>query len=432
MNNDQRTSKHEFQLSAFQKHSILVICFLLYMVNFMDRQVLSVVLEPLRLDLGLSDTQAGLLQTVFFLSMAFFAFPTAYLVDRWSRRKALSLMAIVWSAFTYITGLGKSFLGVLLPRIMVGIGEAGFAPGGTAMITAAYPQKARSRVLGIFNASIPLGASLGTILGGYLAHHFGGWRTPFYVFAIPGIILGILALFLKDYKTVKEVDASGKRKKFAGSVFSLIKIPTLRWLYIGYAMQLAMTFAFIVWAPAFLMRAHGITVAKAGLIMGFVGLVGIVGAPLGGIIADLWQKRNPKGRMYTTIVATFFGAILLALTVLFELKGIGYLFAIILGIFIVMGTPAVNSVSQDVVHPGLKGLSWGMAGFIAMLGGAGWAPSAVGAISDGLGGGAHGLKVALIMMSLCGIIAGLLFWFGSRHYPSDMDKVKDILLEAEE
>jgi len=130
MNNDQRTSKHEFKLNAFQRNSILVICFLLYMINFMDRQVLSVVLEPLKLDLGLTDTQAGLLQTVFFLSMAFFAFPAAYLVDRWSRRKALSVMAIVWSAFTYITGLGKTFLGVLLPRIVVGIGEAGFPPQG--------------------------------------------------------------------------------------------------------------------------------------------------------------------------------------------------------------------------------------------------------------------------------------------------------------
>jgi MFS family permease len=432
MNNEKTSPKHEFKLSAFQRHSILVICFLLYMINFMDRQVLSVVLEPLKLDLKLTDTQAGLLQTVFFLSMAFFAFPAAYLVDSWSRRKALSLMAIVWSAFTYITALGKSFLGVLLPRIVVGIGEAGFAPGGTAMISAAYPQQARSRVLGIFNASIPLGVSLGTILGGYLAHNYGGWRTPFYVFAIPGIVLGILALFLKDYRTVKNVDESGKRKMLISAIKSLFKIPTLRWVYFGYAMQLAMTFSFIVWTPAFLMRAHGITVAKAGLIMGIVGLMGIAGAPLGGIIADLWQKKNPRGRIYTTIVSAFFGAILLALTIFFELKGIGYLFAILLGIFIVMGTPAVNSISQDVVHPALRGLSWGMAGFIAMLGGAGWAPSAVGAISDGLGGGAHGLKVAIIIMTACGIIASLLFWLGSRHYPADMDKVKDIVLEAEE
>jgi len=432
MNNDQRTSKHEFKLNAFQRNSILVICFLLYMINFMDRQVLSVVLEPLKLDLGLTDTQAGLLQTVFFLSMAFFAFPAAYLVDRWSRRKALSVMAIVWSAFTYITGLGKSFLGVLLPRIVVGIGEAGFPPAGTAMISAAYPQQARSRVLGIFNASIPLGASLGTILGGYLAQHFGGWRTPFYVFAIPGIILGILALFLKDYRTVKDVDESGKRKRLRASVFSLFKIPTLRWLYIGYAMQLAMTFSFIVWAPAFLMRAHGITVDKAGLIMGGIGLMGIIGSPLGGIIADLWQKKNPRGRIYTPLMAVTIGAPLLVLAVLWELVGLGYVFGILLGIFLVMGIPAVNSISQDVVTPDLKGLSWGMAGFIAMLGGAGWAPSVVGAISDSLGGGAYGLKAAFIIMAVCGIIAAILFWVASRHYPADMDKVKDIVLEAEE
>jgi len=305
-------------------------------------------------------------------------------------------------------------------------------PRKIIMISAAYPQQARSRVLGIFNASIPLGASLGTILGGYLAQHFGGWRTPFYVFAIPGIILGILALFLKDYRTVKDVDESGKRKRLRASVFSLFKIPTLRWLYIGYAMQLAMTFSFIVWAPAFLMRAHGITVDKAGLIMGGIGLMGIIGSPLGGIIADLWQKKNPRGRIYTPLMAVTIGAPLLVLAVLWELVGLGYVFGILLGIFLVMGIPAVNSISQDVVTPDLKGLSWGMAGFIAMLGGAGWAPSVVGAISDSLGGGAYGLKAAFIIMAVCGIIAAILFWVASRHYPADMDKVKDIVLEAEE
>ena len=430
MGSHESTQKHGFKLSGFQRHSILIVCFLLYMVNFMDRQVLSVVLEPLRLDLDLSDTQAGLLQSGFFLSMALFAFPAAYMVDRWSRRKALSLMAIAWSAFTYITGLGRSFLGVLLPRMIVGIGEAGFPPAGTTMISAAYPQEARSRVLGIFNAAIPLGSALGTMMGGYLAQQ-GSWRTPFYVFAIPGVILGILAYFLKDYKTVKEVDASGKRIRFFRSLLVLFKIPTLRWVYFGYMMQLAMTMAFIVWSPAFLMRAHGMTVARAGMVLGVIGLLGIIGTPLGGIIADLWQKKNPKGRMYTPCVASFIGAVFLALTIFFEVTGIGYFFAVILGLFIVMGTPAVNSVSQDIVPPGLRGLSWGMAGFIAYIGGAGFAPSIVGVISDKLGGGAYGLKMAIIIMCLCGIIAGLMFFWGSRHYPKDMEKVRGIVLEAE-
>ena len=431
MNDTQTASKAGFNLTGFQRTSIMIICFLLYMVNYMDRQVLSVVLEPMKQDLGFTDTQAGMLQTGFFLSMAVLAFPAAYLVDRWSRRKVLGLMAIIWSVFTYVTGLGRSFMGVLLPRILVGVGEAGFPPASTAMLTAAYPQQSRGRVLGIFNASIPLGAALGTIMGGHLAGRFGDWRAPFLIFAIPGVILGILAFFLKDYKTVRDVDASGKRTMFMASLAALFRIRTLRWVYAGYALQLSMTMAFIVWGPAFIMRAHGLPVAKAGMLMGVIGLLGIVGAPLGGIIADLWQKRNPRGRMYTCVIGAFFSSIMLALTILFELAGIGFAFGLILGVFIMMATPAVSAISQDVVMPGLKGISWGMAGLIAMLGGAAWAPSAVGAISDGLGGGAHGLKVALMLMAVTGLLASICFWFGARYYPPDMDKVKDFTLEAE-
>ena len=108
MNNAAPVQSEEFKVSGRQRTSVLVICFLLYMINFMDRQVLSAVLEPMKIDLGFSDTQAGILQTAFFLSMALMGIPAAYLVDRWSRRKTLSLMAIVWSVFTYLTGMGRS------------------------------------------------------------------------------------------------------------------------------------------------------------------------------------------------------------------------------------------------------------------------------------------------------------------------------------
>jgi len=122
MKNNTPGQSAEFKVSGFQRTSILVVCFLLYMINFMDRQVLSAVLEPMKIDLGFTDTQAGILQTGFFLSMAILGIPASYLVDRWSRRKTMSLIAIIWSAFTYVTGLGRSFVGVLLPRIVVGIG----------------------------------------------------------------------------------------------------------------------------------------------------------------------------------------------------------------------------------------------------------------------------------------------------------------------
>ena len=420
-----------FNLTPFQRHSILVICFLLYMINFMDRQVLSVVLEPMRQDLGLNDSQAGLLQSGFFLSMALLTLPASYMVDRWSRRKALALTAVVWSVFTYVTGMGKSFMGVLLPRMLTGIGEAGFPPAGSAMISAAYSPQARSRVLGIFSAAIPLGAALGTILGGYLAQHYGSWRTPFFIFAVPGVILGIAALFLKDYKTVRDTDETGRGRSAFSSLAALFKIPTLKWLYLGYALQLAMTMAFIVWGPAFLMRAHNMDVAKAGAVMGVIGLLGVIGAPLGGVIADLWQKRNPRGRIYTALAAILLSSGLMTLTLHFNLSGIGLVFGAVLGVFLAMGIPAINSISQDVVNPALKGISWGMAGLVAMLCGAAWAPWAVGVMSDLMSGGAAGLKSAMMLMPLCGLVAAVLFWIASKPYPADLARVEGASLESE-
>jgi MFS family permease len=431
MKNDMPRQAETFKVSGFERSSILIICLLLYMINFMDRQVLSAVLEPMKLDLKLTDTQAGILQTAFFLSMAFMGIPASYLADRWSRRKTISLIAVIWSIFTYITGLGRSFIGVLLPRIVVGVGEAGYPAASTAMLTAVYPQESRSRVLGLFNMAIPLGSALGAMLGGYLSAHYGGWRTPFFVFAVPGIILGIMAFFLKDYKTVAVTDEQGKKAGFRSTIVLLFKIPTLRWLYIGYAMDRAMAFAFAAWGAAFIMRAHGVTEAKAGMILGLTALTGVVGTPIGGIIADLWQKKNRRGRSLTPALATFGAAILMCLALLLDLKGPGLALIALFGVFAVIGIPAVNSISQDVVGPGLKGISWGMAGVITMICGAAWSPSAVGIISDALGGGARGLKIALMMMSLCGLVASFCFWRCSKHYPEDMEKVQGFTLEAE-
>jgi len=431
MKNTTPIQSEAFKVSGFQRTSILIICLLLYMINFMDRQVLSAVLEPMKLDLKLTDTQAGILQTAFFLSMAILGIPASYLVDRWSRRKTMSLIAIIWSGFTYITGLGRSFLGVLLPRIAVGVGEAGFPAASTAMLTAVYPKESRSRILGIFNIAIPLGSALGAMLGGYLSARHGGWRTPFFVFAVPGIILGILAFFMKDYKTVAAIDEKGQKTGFWSTIVTLFKIPTLRWVYIGYAMDRAMVFAFAAWGGAFVMRAQGVSEAKAGMILGLTALTGIIGTPIGGLLADWWQKKNGKGRSFAPILASSATAVLLCLALLLDLKGPGLVLVAIFGVFAVIGIPAVNSISQDVVSPGLKGISWGMAGVVTMVCGAAWSPSAVGIISDSLGGGAFGLKAALMMMSLLGIIACFCFWKGSRHYPKDMEKVQGYVLESE-
>jgi MFS family permease len=421
----------DYKTGGWRAHYILIICSLLYMVNYMDRQVLSAVLEPMKIDLGLSDTQAGSLHTVFLLSMAFFSVPVAYLVDRWSRRKSVALMAIFWSVFTYVTGLGRSFIGVLIPRFFVGMGESGFSSGGTAMLTAVYPPESRGKVMGVFSLVIPIGAALGTILGGYISKNYGGWRTPFYVFAVPGILLAILAFFMRDYKTVHHMDERGNKIGFVSSALSLFKIPSLKWMYIGYGVRNIMIFSILVWLSAFFMRSREIAEDKAGMLAGLIMMMAIVGAILGGALSDIWQKRNRKARMLLAMAGDGLAAAALIAALLLDMRGAGYALGVLYGILVMVGTPALSAVSQDVVMPALKGTSWGMAVLCMIVLGGGWGPVLVGAISDAMGGGPAGLKAALIIVAFSGFASAFFLWLGSRHYPADMDRVKNAVLEAE-
>ena len=424
MKKSDMSESNEYKLSGLQKTWIFIVCFFLYMINNADRQVLSAVMEPMKLDLGLSDTQMGILQSAFILSMAVFSFPLAYIVDRWSRRKMLTVMAMVWSVFTFVTGMGRSFLGVVLPRSLVAVGEAGFPAAATSMLSAAFQGQSRSRILGGFHASLPLGFAIGAGLGGYLSAHHGGWRTPFFLFAAPGILFGILAFFLKDYKSVKTVEESGKKLNLLSAATTLLRIPTLRWMWVGYALERATTFAFAAWGASLVMRCQGVSEAKGGMILGLASLMGIVGSPVGGLVADMWQKKNRKARLYTPMIAALTEGIVLALAITLELKGLGLFLALVWGFMMSVGFGGISAVTQDVVAPALRGISWGMCGFMMMALGGAWAPWIIGIGSDALGGGTHGLKMSLLLACGFTIVACLCFWGASRHYCSDMDRVK--------
>jgi MFS family permease len=193
-----------FKIGGPRATYVLVICCLLYAIQYADWQVMSVVLEPMKLALGLSDGQAGLVGSVYFIGIILCSLPAAHLVDRWSRSKTIGVMAFVWSAFTLVTGTAAGLNALIISRFGVGAGAAGFPPGATALVSASYPEEKRAKVLGIFNSFITIGIIFGVIVGGYLSAHHGGWRTPFYIFAIPGIVLGILAFFMQDYRLQKE------------------------------------------------------------------------------------------------------------------------------------------------------------------------------------------------------------------------------------
>jgi MFS family permease len=316
--------------------------------------------------------------------------------------------------------------------MLVGAGEAGFSSGGTALLSTGFPAHIRSRILGIFNMMMPLGMIIGVVLGGYLSANYGGWRTPFYVFAIPGLILGIIAFFLRDYKTTTN-GASNEGQGFFKSAGTLMKIPTLKWVYLSYGLHNYMTYAVLAWIPALFIRTLGITEDKAGMITGLLAIGAVIGSPLGGFITDSWQKKNPRARLLMPMIANILCVIAIVLGMaLLYVKSVTAAF-IAIGIWAigsVLGVAAVNAATQDVVTPDRRGTSWGLCIFFMYVLG-GWSPFLVGAVSDGLGGGAIGLLIAIGAIATTSIVAALFAWLGSRHYVDDVEKVKNAMVDAE-
>ena len=180
---------------------IFLLLWLLYFFDYVDRMVVVSLFPFLKADWGLTDTQCGALVSAVYWAIIVFSFPISIVIDRWSRKKSIGIMAVLWSLATAACALTKNYGQLFGARTAIGLGEAGYAPGGTAMISALYPEKRRAFMVGIWNMSIPIGMAAGIVLGGIIATHWG-WRRAFGVVALPGLFVAFLFFFIKDYRTV--------------------------------------------------------------------------------------------------------------------------------------------------------------------------------------------------------------------------------------
>ena len=428
MSKESKTNQRmKYEVSRAKSVFILIILTLLYMMAYMDRSVMTVVVEQMKADIGLTDGQIGFLQTTFMVGVGLMMIPCGVMVDRWSRRKAISLMAIIWSAATYLTGMVSKFGSLAGARFLTSSGEAGFAPGSVAWLSLTFPKESRAKVLGIFNMGIPLGGALGVVLGGLLAAKTGSWRTPFYVFAVPGIVLGIIAFFLPDYRTIKsEADKPFDRKNRA-DILGLFKIRSLILAALGFSAWVFLVFGLAGWMPALFMRQYALDAAKAGSITGLIYVLGAVGNVIGGILSDRWQKRNNRGRFLFIIIFILGGT----LTKLMLFLSFGSALKLVVVMAIVdafvsnLPTPAYFAITQDVVAPKLRATSLALSANLIFLTGGAWGPTVVGSFSEHLGGGATGLTTSLLYMVPAGLIAALFFFIGLRFYAGDCEGIID-------
>lgn len=186
------------------------MAFLLMMVDFIDRQIVVALFPALKAEWQLSDRELGALLSVVSITIAIFSFPIALLADRWSRVKSIAVMAVVWSLATIAAGLSRSYGQLLVARGLVGLGEAGYGAAGGALLTSLFPPNRRGTVLGGFLAAAALGSVLGVVLGGVIVEHWG-WRAAFGIVGVPGLVLALLFLLVRDYRTVPLVDAAAER-----------------------------------------------------------------------------------------------------------------------------------------------------------------------------------------------------------------------------
>ncbi len=409
-------------------YAILTVTTLLFIVNWMDRQVMAVVLEPMKQDLGFSDAQIASLQTVFMISIGAFALPVGLLVDRWSRRKMLALLAFAWSVMTFLTGLVSQIALLWIIRFFVGVGEAGYKPGGAGWLSVAFPREGRARAIGVLDLGIPVGAALGVVIGGAVATATGSWRIPFFIFAIPGIVLAILCLFLPDYATVKTADERALSGRFMREVLGLLKIKTVLYTTIASIVYNFVMVALIAWAPAFFMRGFHLTEAAAGEIAGLLFVVGAVGVVGAGWVGDYWHRRNPAGRALTCAVVAIL-MVLVRVVFLWSFTTGSLTLVIAVGVVdSILATgynPLYETMVQDPVTPRHRASSMGMLLLWNFVLGAAWGPLFVGLISDAAGSGFAGLQTAFWLTMPVALLCPFFHILAARNYVADTAGVKD-------
>jgi MFS family permease len=433
----EKTVPEGYIFSRGYTNYIFILLWLLYFFDYVDRMVVAALFPFLKAEWGLTDAQCGLLVSAVYWSILVFSFPVSILIDRWSRKKAIGIMAVVWSLATIACAFTRNFAQLFAARTAIGIGEAGYAPGGTAMISALYPEKKRAFLIGIWNSSIPLGMACGLVAGGFIATHWG-WRHAFGIVALPGLIIAVLFFFIKDYKTVgleRTVAAAegqtreARKKMRPGDVVrEFTRTPSLLLTYLGFAGMMFVATSMSTFLPTYFVRTQGVSLQKATVLTSGIMLMCIIGSPLGGWVADKWMKRKIQARLFVAAIAAVSTALLFFGGFHFFQGGTAqYIVFIFAGIMSIAYASSAIAVTQDVVHPGLRAISYALCVVTQHILGSSIGPVVTGALSD-----RYGIAAALKLASLMGISSFVFFYLGSFFYRRDLEKVEKVRLTAEE
>ena len=431
--NTQTTQAHRPAASAGYSRYVLGLLTTVYVFNFIDRQILAMLIEPIKQEFGVSDTAMGFLSGfafVFFYTLA--GIPIARWADHRSRRLIITLAVAIWSVMTVASGFARNFTQLAAIRVLVGIGEAGGTPPSHSLLSDYFPLQKRATALGIYSWGAYVGSALAFLAGGYLVQNYS-WRIAFYLVGLPGVILALLVWF-----TVREAPR-GQAESAAANTESASLRETLRFLtsrrsfnYIalGAGIQSLSGYGIIIWGPTFLSRVHGMEWVDIGITLGWVvGLAGCAGATLGGTLSDRLGARDAAWYMRLPALESVLAIPFAVGFVLLDERQLAILCFVPFYLLGAMYVGPMHAMVQSLARVRMRATASAILLFVVNMIGLGIGPLLVGALNDYVFGPTYGdlaIRYSLLTVAVLGGMASILFWQASRTLAEDLASRDDV------
>lgn len=422
--------------SPSYRRYVLVVLTLVYALNFIDRQILVILQESIKADMGLSDTQLGLLTgfafAIFYVSVGI---PIARWADVGNRKNIISLAIAVWSGMTALSGLTQNFFQLLLARIGVGVGEAGGSPPAHSIISDYYPPEKRATALSFYSTGVYIGILLGFLIGGWINHTFG-WRMAFFVVGIPGFLVALLVRFtIREPKRGQSDDASSvgggsaESTTFAETVNTLLNLKSFRYFAVGAGLAAFTSYGIGNFMPSFLIRTYGFNNLEVGSSLALItGIGGAIGTFMGGYLADKYGKTDKRWYLWIPAIPAILSvpAMLLALFSGNSQVTLALLFVSTMTGAFYLG-PSI-AMTHTLLPPSMRAMGSAVLFLVLNLIGLGLGPLFVGIVSDSLHAtyGTQSLQYSLAITSFVGLLSAACFFIAAAKLSHDLkDDPKD-------
>lgn len=432
----------DFSPSPAYRRYVLWLLLLVYIVNFIDRNIVYILIEPIKIELRLLDWQLGLLSGVAFgLVYTGLSFPLAVMADRRNRAILIGACLAVWSGFTALCGLAQSFAQLLIARAGVGVGEAGCVPSAHALITDYTPREQRASALAFFSLGAPIGSTLGLLLGGLMTDYFG-WRTAFLVAAAPGFVLAVLITATVREPRSRPAAAIAPRANgptLSATLRHVMRKPAFWRMGVAAGIRAFLGYGQGPFFASFIYRVHGPDLTALALGWGlrdatFVGLLvgvlsgvgGVLGTMVGGWVCDRHAARDARVLAAVPAAAALIATPLMVAQFLVPSVTWVLVFVFLSNLFATVWFAPVYSAAQSMVPAEMRAKSSAIMIFMINFIGLVFGALLVGGLSDFLSvvvglGAAEGMRWSLIVSTLAGLAAAPLFWGARRTIRRDVE-----------